>query len=584
MNTHDHDILEDTLTRLQTSLAEHNYKALKQDFKSESLLCFKQANTAILSQLFTIAHQVVAQVLADEPSPPSSTETHRLHPVYGALIHTLFEDPTRNTELQIHFYQAAGDNYYHAHRFNEALPYYTRAYELSKHLPLSNKKLPEISHELSQRLTQLELRWSVTLYLSKLNTPGFTVDFECIHEGLLLAHQQLQFQLAPRTVIKFYADFKPTLNVYFSQLNAELQRMYAHSSQAQLTQKLNDHLWPIIQIISSHQQRIPGNNACLTELITAGYQLINNLIKNQTMSEQAKTALSLALNEKKNHFAQMNHLELSYDNQHTLIGTTLRKTLAKAERTLAKTSLTQQALADYSNTLKEDVLEPLCRTIQRWLSSPPCEFTLIATGSLARLEAMPSSDLDLAILLNPSQHSSQAIQSLRQAPYFKQFLDALDYGLQLITGRWQINTQPIEHHDRSPHLRQEEHYFRVLNGLRVEPMDHDCMQEAFPPLVQTPDELAKWVVEPLQNPTRQNDKTKILRHSLLHTTTIYSSHPSKKNLHKIYQDTLQQQLNQVCKQTFNHFVFDTASNETVYWHHRWRAYKKKRFGSTPTSL
>ena len=601
MNTeHHHEILTETLTRLKNALNNRHYDTLQNDFKPENLLCFKQANPNLLNELLSIAHQLVAHTLT-KPTTGwhyDLSEPYQLHPVYGALIHTLFQDSIHNTKLQVNFYQTAGDNYYNAHKLHEALPYYTRAYELQKHLPQSHKKNPDVCNTLSKRLAQLELGWHTDMYFLRLKTSKLEISIELIQEGLSLANQLLIAEFSPHCTMQFYETFSSTLETYLNSLNTTLQKLYIKSGYEPLENMMNNTLWPIIKILSSHHHHLKNDTSYLTQLIELGYRLIPNLINNAISNNTEQQTLSLLLNKKKNNFSQHTKLQSLNLPQTTLVGPTLRTTLSKATHCLTESArsqthsfkykkiqaaphrqtnnaFTQEHLSSYTNTLKGHVLNPLCAVIQRWLGPPPCEFTLIAAGSLARAEAMLSSDLDLAILLNPSTKDPNKIKHIRQAPYFKNLLSALDQGLQLITGRWQVSNQPIEHSNQSPLLRQDKLYFQIANGLRVDPMDNDFIDSALPPLVQTPTTLAQWVLQPLQTPatSNQNDKTKILRHSLLQTTFLYASHPSTKNLHTLYQQALRQILNQTTP-TPSHFLFGTATHEIMYWHHRWWAYRQ----------
>ena len=599
MNTeHNHEVLTETLTRLKTTLNNHHYDTLRNHFKPESLLCFKQARPDILNELFSIAHQLVAHTLT-KATPgwhDDLSEPHPLHPVYGALIHTLFGDSV-STKLQTNFYQTAGDSYYSAHRLREALPYYTRAYELQRHLPQSHKKNLDICNTLSKRLAQLELGWYADMYFLRLKISKLETSIELIQEGLSLANQLLTAELSSHCIIQFYQTFSPTLETYLNSLNTTLQKLYVKLGYKHLEDTLNDTLWPIIKILSSHLQHFKSDTSYLTQLIELGYQLIPNLISNVISNNTEQQTLSLLLNKKRNSFSQHTKLQSLNLPQAILVGPALRATLTEAEHHLIDSThskiysfnhrkiqaphrrinnaFTQKHLSNYTNTLKKHILNPLCTVIQRWLGPPPCEFTLIAVGSLARAEATLSSDLDLAILLSPSTDDPNEIQSLRQAPYFKNLLSALDQGLQLITGRWQVSHQPIEHPNQLSLLRQDKLYFQITNGLRVDPMDNDFMDNALPPLVQIPTALAQWVLQPLQTPatSKQDDKTKILRHSLLQTTFLYASHPSTKNLHTLYQEALSQVLNQTTPAP-SHFIFDTATHEIMYWHHRWWAYRQ----------
>ncbi|MFN7097012.1 MAG: DUF294 nucleotidyltransferase-like domain-containing protein, partial [Gammaproteobacteria bacterium] len=538
----------DTVARLEKLLFDQNWLLLSAELTSERLKSFKQSEPATFKKLFEIAHACVAHDLSQQAVAEDSSCLDffsSVHPIYGSILVELLD--ITDIDVKIDFYNKAGSIYLTGNQLLQALPYYTRAYLLLYYYPeIITIEKAKLTKQILQRITQIECWLQATIFLNSLHLTAKKHDLtDVITRGFNFFDKLLQSKINCVLLHFFYQCFTPTVNRYLENLANQLQCSVDEDSDLnQFTIIIKQKILVLAEQLNQHKILLADTmldlKQELSRLITACYTLVYNVIRDRNLTEIDEICDLIQPHQNNLPISTPPLYTATYEELSTDTGTwhQLWQGLAHAEQDLKLDFDSDLPLdtARYTRTVKA-IIQRLCERIVTIIGKPSCAFAVIAQGSLARHEALPTSDLDLTILI--ASDDSDLRDQL--ASYFDHFLTSLNAWLSLLQGQWVCTANLIESDDVPKYERQSYQYNKLSTGLRIDPMDLNVTVHDNPFFLNTPTELANQVIQFCQTvESLPSVSHRIIANSLLKVCLLYSSEDNAEQLLLDYQVALDQ--------------------------------------------
>jgi Ran GTPase-activating protein (RanGAP) involved in mRNA processing and transport len=398
---------------------------------------------------------------------------------------------------QAHFYKSAGDVWL-KYRGQEALPYYTSALNAIEEAPVDNGVLLA---DIQQSLNHLEVmaRYGYAESLIESYSKKLQEQLQLDKKDMLAPFSYLE-QLKPlldylqrkqpEALVRFYGYFETVINDY------TLELLFAFEQKRDL--HIIDTLRMTVSTLLHHQQ------------FTLAGSLVQKVLKEKLPPERVTdwsqlAALTYQRESKSTAEARAPAEALRYRLQLKRYREILKAGLAANQPIL-------QLQAEYAANLSA-LLNAIARTSAAWLGEPPCAYAWIGIGSLSTQALSPYSDVDCALLI--------AEEVYRTHPYFKAFILSINQIINGLGEPWDWSKD-------------------VSRGLHLDTGDLKHLlfseQRALPVLLNTPEELAIWVIQTSLVPSTAVEA--LLAFSLLSPCLFYASstvHPGVNLLSKYQQ-------------------------------------------------
>jgi len=318
-------------------------------------------------------------------------------------------DPT----AKIEYYETLAEGYFANNDFGNALLYYLQALHLAIETR-NTKKQAALEHAISVvEATYTTLaQWRVSCPM--LSDP-LTLDFDSV------VSKATKLQWFAETLKKnnqwgqikaLYQGNKPLIDRLLSCFEAKLSR----TRQKESPEKYKQAAEKILKIADTFREHRLDEKArqCFTLFTQRSYQHKDMRIDiTERLSPPTREEKTAPLTGK----PKTKETWKLYRAQLEAHRNVLKAMLGKPDTDLAK------ALGAYTNNIKQ-LIHEMAKKCREELGDPPCEFELLGIGSISRGEMLPYSDLDIAMLVEKSQH--------RNDVYFKEFILLLKFKLEAL--------------------------------------------------------------------------------------------------------------------------------------------------------